>query len=54
MSACVYYRNGVCASKTRCLYKVIESDGKISCRRRGNIGTIEKSSEHYKPLEETK
>lgn len=54
MSACIYYRNSTCVSNARCLYKIMERNGKISCRRNGDIGTIEKTSERYKPLEDTK
>jgi len=47
MSACVYYRKGFCACAARCLYKDIERDGKISCRRDGSLGAKEITSAEY-------
>ena len=52
MSACIYYRHGRCDNAQRCQYKLLSKDGARQCQKQGDLPDMDKSSEHFKKVEE--
>ena len=52
MSACIYYRHNRCDNAQRCQYKILANDGSRQCQKQGDLPDMDKSSEHFKKVED--
>ena len=52
MSKCVYSKAATCVNKARCQYKQIERDGRISCRKGGEITDADIRTDRDRPIKE--